>query len=181
MQACSLPGWGQQPFKGVGSLRSQRRKIYLTGMVCMEGRADLMAPRTVSLPRSLRVRLSVGSPSFRMSHHSTLPSVETDMHSVPVLDCSQAKSYTGSLQPAPHSIAMPSALSGQALNRPLPFLISPQSAAMNRYRHALCACLDLTVQRQNSLSSSGDSDMLYLWLCSIGETSTGVLPLRTSK
>lgn len=33
-----------------------------------------------------------------MSHQSTLPSVDTDMHSVPVLDCSQAKSYTGSLQ-----------------------------------------------------------------------------------
>ena len=60
--------------------------------------ADLMAPRTVSLPLSLSVRVSVGSPSFLMSHHSTLPSVDTDMHSVPVLDCSQAKSYTGSLQ-----------------------------------------------------------------------------------
>ena len=60
--------------------------------------AYLMAPRTVSLPRSLRLRLSVGSPSFLMSHHSTLPSVDTDIHSVPVLDCSHAKSYTGSLQ-----------------------------------------------------------------------------------
>ena len=67
--------------------------------------AHLMAPRTVSLPLSLRVRLSVGSPSFLMSHQSTLPSVDTDMHSVPVLDCSQAKSYTGSLQ----STKMPSA------------------------------------------------------------------------
>lgn len=56
-----------------------------------------MAPRMVSLPRSLRVRLSVGSPNFLMSHQSTLPSVDTDMHSVPVFDCSQAKSYTGSL------------------------------------------------------------------------------------
>lgn len=59
--------------------------------------AHLMAPSTVSLPRSLSMRDSVGSPSFLISHHSTLPSVDTDMHSVPVLDCSQAKSYTGSL------------------------------------------------------------------------------------
>lgn len=58
----------------------------------------LMAPSTVSLPRSLSMRDSVGSPSFLISHHNTLPSVDTDMHSVPVLDCSQAKSYTGSLQ-----------------------------------------------------------------------------------
>jgi len=65
---------------------------------CCEDGAYLMAPRMVSLPRSLRVRLSVGSPSFLMSHQSTLPSVDTDMHSVPVFDCSQAKSYTGSLQ-----------------------------------------------------------------------------------
>lgn len=57
-----------------------------------------MAPRTVSLPRSFNMRDSVGSPSFLMSHQSTLPSVDTDMASVPVLDCSQAKSYTGSLQ-----------------------------------------------------------------------------------
>lgn len=41
---------------------------------------------------------STASLSFLMSHHSTLPSVDTVIASLPVLDCSQATSYTGSLR-----------------------------------------------------------------------------------
>lgn len=53
--------------------------------------SKLIAPSTVSLPRSFSVSISVGSPSLRMSHHSTVPSVLADIASVPVLDWSQAK------------------------------------------------------------------------------------------
>lgn len=42
--------------------------------------------------------LSTTSLSLRMSHHRTCPSVDTVSASLPVLDCSQAKSNTGSLQ-----------------------------------------------------------------------------------
>ena len=81
----------------ISSVDKDLIKCYCTPSRCYArcgnvGAAHLMAPSTVSLPRSLSMRDSVGSPSFLMSHHSTLPSVDTDMHSVPVLDCSQAKS-----------------------------------------------------------------------------------------
>eukprot|EP00962_Isochrysis_galbana_P020710 scaffold6067_cov112-Isochrysis_galbana.AAC.22 len=41
--------------------------------------------------------MSAGSPSLRMSHQSTCPSVEVDAHSYAVLPCSHQMSYTGSL------------------------------------------------------------------------------------
>ena len=50
------------------------------------------APSTASPPLSFNCSDSSGSASLRMSHHSTKPSVDADMHSEPVFDCSQAMS-----------------------------------------------------------------------------------------
>lgn len=51
------------------------------------------------MPHShLSGKLSTASLSFLISHHRAEPSVDTVMASLPVLDCSHAKSYTGSLQ-----------------------------------------------------------------------------------
>ena len=41
-------------------------------------------------------RLSVGSPSLRVSHQSTCPSVDAEKHSVPVLELNQITLYGGS-------------------------------------------------------------------------------------
>ena len=56
------------------------------------------APKIRSEFFSFTWSVSTGSPSRRMSHQKTFPSVEHVMHSVPVLLCIQAMSYTGSLR-----------------------------------------------------------------------------------
>lgn len=61
---------------------------------------------------TLSCRFSKGSASLRTSHQRTMPSVDTLMHSLPVLLCSQAMSYTGSLQP-PARILAPVGHQGQ--------------------------------------------------------------------
>ena len=62
---------------------------------------------------TLRSRFSRGSASLRMSHHSTWPSEDTVISSDPVLDCSQAMSYTGSLH-ATHRCQAGSGMVGSA-------------------------------------------------------------------
>ena len=54
------------------------------------------APSTVSEFLSFRHSSSTGSTRRLVSHQYTIPSVLTEKHSVPVLDCSQSMSYTGS-------------------------------------------------------------------------------------
>ena len=53
-------------------------------------------------PQHRSQRTSVGSASLRVSHQRTVPSLLAVIASVPVLPCSQATSYTGSLPAAPH-------------------------------------------------------------------------------
>lgn len=54
------------------------------------------APNTVLWPRSVSSSDSTGSLSRRVSHQCTYPSVLTLVHSLAVLLCSHAMSYTGS-------------------------------------------------------------------------------------
>eukprot|EP00982_Pelagococcus_subviridis_P012922 31200-Pelagococcus_subviridis.AAC.4 len=62
----------------------------------MDSYSSDTAPKMVSPFFSFSCSSSTGSPSRRVSHQYTYPSVETENVSVPVLLCSHAMSYTGS-------------------------------------------------------------------------------------
>ena len=76
-------------------------RLQLMTVPCSVPTMNLVGPATASYSMDtaplmlvsflpLSTSSSTGSPSRRVSHQKTLPSVDTDTHSVPVFDCSHA-------------------------------------------------------------------------------------------